>query len=95
MIHHRRQWKFYRNKNCRLAHLPETLWKIHSMNLSDTALIPGLNANLFSVTLAIQNGFQLTAVGPLDSNHGNLYNKLLALVLGRYGVPHAEVNGTE
>ena len=31
----------------------------------------------------------------MDSNHINLYNKLLALVLGRYRVPHAEVNGTE
>ena len=30
--------------------------------------------------------------GPVASNHVNLYAKLLALVLGRYGVPHAEVN---
>ena len=28
-------------------------------------------------------------------NHGNIYNKLLALVLRRYKVPHAEVNVTE
>ena len=28
----------------------------------------------------------------MASNHGNLYNKLLALVLGHYRVPHAEVN---
>ena len=34
----------------------------------------------------------LTNTGPVASNHGNLYNELLALVLGRYGVPHAEVN---
>ena len=25
-------------------------------------------------------------------NHGNLYNELLALVLGRYGVFHAKIN---
>ena len=31
----------------------------------------------------------------MDNNHGNLYGKLLDLVLGCYGVPHAEVNGTE
>ena len=30
--------------------------------------------------------------GPMDSNHGNLYNELLVLVLGLYGVIHAEVN---
>ena len=29
------------------------------------------------------------------SNHGNLYNKLLDLVLGQYGVFHAKVNGTD
>ena len=33
--------------------------------------------------------------GPVASNHGNLYVTLLALVLGRHGVPHTEVNGTE
>ena len=33
--------------------------------------------------------------GPVASNHGNLYIKLLSLVLGRYGLPHANVNGTE
>ena len=31
----------------------------------------------------------------MDSNQGNLCDKILALVLGCYGVPHAEVNGTE
>ena len=34
-------------------------------------------------------------IGPVSSNHGNLYKNLLALVLGHYGVPQAEVNGTE
>ena len=33
--------------------------------------------------------------GPVDSNYSNIYNKLLALVLGRYGVPHAELKVTE
>ena len=32
--------------------------------------------------------------GPVASNHSNLYNKILALVLGRYRVIHSEVNGT-
>ena len=31
----------------------------------------------------------------MDINQGNLYDKLLALVLGCYEVPHFEVNGTE
>ena len=31
----------------------------------------------------------------MDSNHGNLYKDILALVLGRYGLFHDEVNGTE
>ena len=33
--------------------------------------------------------------GPVDINHGNLYNELISLVLGHYGVTHAKVNGTE
>ena len=33
--------------------------------------------------------------GPMDSNHVNIYKKLISLVLGRYGVPHTQVNGTE
>ena len=33
--------------------------------------------------------------GPVASNHENLYNEILALVLGRYGVFHAEANGTD
>ena len=31
----------------------------------------------------------------MDSNHINLYNELIILLLGRYGVFHAEVNGSE
>ena len=31
----------------------------------------------------------------MASNRGNLYVTLLALVLGRYRVPHDEVNVTE
>ena len=31
----------------------------------------------------------------MDSNHGNIYLTLLAMVLGRYGVPHVAVNVTE
>ena len=38
------------------------------------------------------NGYVLV---PVSSNHGNIYVKLLALVLGIYGVPHAKVNGIE
>ena len=30
-----------------------------------------------------------------SSKHGKLYVKLPALVLGRYGVPHAETNSTD
>ena len=30
----------------------------------------------------------------MASNHGNLYNEILALLLGHYGAIHAEVNGT-
>ena len=30
----------------------------------------------------------------MASNRSNLYNKILALVLGRYRVIHSEVNGT-
>ena len=30
----------------------------------------------------------------MDSNHSNLYNKLLALVQGICGLLHVEVNGT-
>ena len=33
-------------------------------------------------------------IDPLAINHDNLYVTLLVLVLGRYRVPHAEVNGT-
>ena len=33
--------------------------------------------------------------GPIVRNHGNLYITLLTLVFGSYGLPHAEVNGTE
>ena len=32
--------------------------------------------------------------GPVARNHGDLYNKLLAMVQGRYGLIHAEVNST-
>ena len=42
-----------------------------------------------------EEDFDIEVLGPVDSNHGNLYNKLLTLVLGRYGVFHDEVNGTE
>ena len=31
----------------------------------------------------------------MDRNHGNIYNKLLALVLGRYRVFHNNMNDTE
>ena len=34
-------------------------------------------------------------IGPVASNHHNLYNKLLALLLGRYGLFQAKVNDTE
>ena len=35
--------------------------KIHHVTLYDTAVIPGLNINLFSVTRAPQKGFQVTS----------------------------------
>ena len=35
------------------------------------------------------------SLGTVASNHGNIYNYLLVLVLGGYGVLHAEVNGME
>ena len=34
-------------------------------------------------------------IGPVDSNHGNLLTTANCPVLWHYGVPHAEVNGTE
>ena len=33
--------------------------------------------------------------GIMASNHSNIYNKLLALVLGSYRVPYVEVNSME
>ena len=39
--------------------------------------------------------YSISELSPMASNHGNLYLTLLALVLGRYGVPHAKANGTE
>ena len=39
-------------------------------------------------------GTFFTEAGTVASNHVNLYITLLALVLGHYRVPHAEVNGT-
>ena len=33
--------------------------------------------------------------GPVASNRGNRYVTLLALILWRHGLPHAEVNSTE
>ena len=42
------------------------------------------------------NSFDMTLfLGSVDRNHGNLYLKLFALVLGFYGVTNAEVNSTE
>ena len=38
---------------------------------------------------------QYKNIGLVASNHGNLYVTPPTLVLGRYGLPHAEVNGTE
>ena len=40
-------------------------------------------------------GANISRYGPVDRNHINLYNKILALVLGGYGVFHAKVNGME
>ena len=37
----------------------------------------------------------IVPVGTVARNHVNLYNNLLALVLGSYGVTHAKVTGTE
>ena len=37
--------------------------KLHHLTLTNTAVIPGLHANLFSVTRALQKGFQLTSDG--------------------------------
>ena len=31
-------------------------------------------------------------LGPVSSNHGNIFNKLIALIWGRYGILHAKVN---
>ena len=38
---------------------------------------------------------EATRHGTVSINHSNLYVMLLDLVLGRYGVPYAKVNGTE
>ena len=38
---------------------------------------------------------RVDSAGTVARNQVNLYNKLFSLVLGRYGVRHAEVNRTE
>ena len=50
------------------------------------------NVHLKSIFISWIESFHF---GPVVSNHGNLYNKLPALMLGRYGVPHAKVNITD
>ena len=47
---------------------------------------------IYPLEVILQLCLNLINTGPVASNHGNLYNELLALMLGRYGVPHAEVN---
>ena len=38
---------------------------------------------------------QFIKIGPVAINHGNCCIALLAVYLGRYGVPQSEVNGTD
>ena len=40
-------------------------------------------------------GQYVILTGPVDSKDGNLYEELLALVLCRYGLSHAEANVTD
>ena len=47
----------------------------------------GLSDFFKSLTQTQQNVSQVHLYGPMDSNDGNLYIMLLALCLGRYGVP--------
>ena len=42
-----------------------------------------------------QQFFEKISFDPVASNHSNLYNELIALVLGRYVIFHTKVNGTE
>ena len=55
---------------------------IQSIKRGEFYPFPGLTTKVF-------------IIGLVASNHGNLCNELIALVLGCYGVFHAEVNGTE
>ena len=44
----------------------------------------------------IVNGFfYVNGAGPMASKYDNLYVTIVSLVVGRYGVPHVEMNGTE
>ena len=49
----------------------------------------------FHYCLCLKAVSQHLGYGTVASNHVNLYDELLALVLGRYGATHAEVNSTE
>ena len=55
--HCRKQWNPYRHKTWLLAWLSE-MWQ-KKLTLSDTAIITGLHANLFSMTQAIKKFFQV------------------------------------
>ena len=37
--------------------------KLHHVTLSDTAIIPGRHTNIFSMTLSLKKGFQVTSEG--------------------------------
>ena len=63
--------------------------------------VPGLKKYTFKQgslpyqkEISVQGREKLLA-GTVASNHGNLYNDLLYLLLGRYRVFHSKENGTE
>ena len=52
-------------------------------------------SQIFNSLIYSMHDWRCQKFGSVDRNHGYLYNKILSLVLGRYRVPHAEVNGTK
>ena len=47
---------------------PKRDGKLHHVTLSNTAVIPGLHKNIFSMTQALQKGLQLTSEGETKEN---------------------------
>ena len=60
------------------------------MNLSYTYVITGLNANIFSITRAVQKGFPVTSEGKaliLQNPTDNRFDKKMAINVGKGFIP--------